>query len=178
MKFNKFFIIGFYGLAAALALVACSTAVLADYVDTSLDKRTPICPQKRNTPQAPYKFINMSNPLEPTEENIEAGKKLFLGSLAPIPCTTCHGVLGNGLGDPDFESKPPSRNFTCNQTMNHIPDGQLFWIIKTGVPRTAMPSFKSLADEQVWQLILQIRQFGYKASVITSAPPPPAPQNE
>lgn len=112
------------------------------------------------TPQAPNKFLKMKNPLAQTDENIEAGAKLFLGRLAPIPCKTCHGHLGNGLGDPEFESKPTSRNFTCAQTMSRIPDGQLFWVIKSGVPRTAMPSFDKLTDEEVWRLILHIRRLG------------------
>ena len=54
---------------------------------------------------------------------------------------------------------PRPRNFTCYYTMENLPDGQLFWIIKNGSPGTAMPSFSYLEDDQVWQLILYIRQF-------------------
>ncbi|NIP99686.1 MAG: cytochrome C, partial [Nitrospinaceae bacterium] len=40
-----------------------------------------------------------------------------------------------------------------------IPDGQMFWIIKNGSPGTRMPAFGNLSDEQIWQLVLYIRQF-------------------
>jgi hypothetical protein len=52
---------------------------------------------------------------------------------------------------------PPPRNFTCGDMMKHIPDGQLFWIIKNGSPGTGMMSFAATPDEQVWQLIQYIR---------------------
>jgi hypothetical protein len=41
--------------------------------------------------------------------------------------------------------------------LKDIPDGQLFWIIKSGSPETGMMSFDGLSDEQVWQLIHYIR---------------------
>ena len=53
---------------------------------------------------------------------------------------------------------PPPRNFACAQTVNGIPDGQLFWIIQNGSPGTSMPSFKVLRDEQVWQVVLYLRE--------------------
>jgi len=40
-----------------------------------------------------------------------------------------------------------------------LPDGQLFWIIRNGSPKTSMFAFPSLTDDQVWQLIHYIRQF-------------------
>ena len=45
----------------------------------------------------------------------------------------------------------------CKETMQNIPDGQLFWIIKNGSPGTGMPAFSDLTDEQVWQLVILIR---------------------
>lgn len=53
---------------------------------------------------------------------------------------------------------PPPRNFACKETVNGIPDGQLFWIIRNGSPGTAMPSFEELTDEQIWQLVLFLRE--------------------
>ena len=55
--------------------------------------------------------------------------------------------------------KTKPRNFTCVFTMDDLPDGQLFWVIKNGSPGTDMPSFNYLEDEQVWQLILYLRSF-------------------
>jgi len=42
--------------------------------------------------------------------------------------------------------------------MNALPDGQLFWVIQNGSPGTGMLAFKGLKDEQIWQIILYIRE--------------------
>jgi len=119
----------------------------------------PICPQKRNTPTAPDNFLKMNNPLEPSLQNIFAGQTLFHFDAIPRPCRACHGISGNGLSVLIRELSPSPRNFTCAQVMDSLPDGQLFWIIKKGSPGTAMPAFKQLEDEQIWQLIHYIRHF-------------------
>ncbi|GJL79560.1 MAG: hypothetical protein NPINA01_25490 [Nitrospinaceae bacterium] len=117
------------------------------------------CPQKRKTPKAPVKEYSRVNPLPGTPENIKAGEQIFLKKATPIACQFCHGVKGDSKGDPDFESKPAARNFTCSEMMEAIPDGQLFWVIKNGSPNTAMPAFSDLSEESVWQVIHYIRQF-------------------
>ena len=43
-------------------------------------------------------------------------------------------------------------------TINGVPDGQLFWIIRFGSPDTAMPPHPALSDEQLWQLVFYLRQ--------------------
>jgi|SaaInlStandDraft_2_1057019.scaffolds.fasta_scaffold66083_2 hypothetical protein len=122
----------------------------------------PLCPQTRNTPTAPKEFLSLSNPLPSSPENIFAGQTLFHFDAEPGPCRVCHGISGNGLGMLFRELTPSPRNFTCNQTMSNLPDGQLFWIIKNGSPGTEMPAFKSLEADQIWQLIHYIRHFTQK----------------
>ncbi len=117
-----------------------------------------ICPQPRFTQQAPEDFYNLKNPLEPTSENIKKGKLLYLTKAKPMPCKVCHGINGNGQGPMAKSFKPSPRNFTCAKTINGVPDGQLFWIIKNGSPKTGMMAFKTLNDNQIWQIILYIRQ--------------------
>jgi mono/diheme cytochrome c family protein len=119
----------------------------------------PLCPQVRNTPDAPEKFLKLTNPLPATPENVFAGQTLFHFDAEPGPCRVCHGISGNGLGILFRELTPSPRNFTCNQTMSALPDGQLFWIIKKGSPATAMPAFEKLGAEKIWQLIHYIRHF-------------------
>ena len=82
---------------------------------------------------------------------------MFHKTATPFTCKTCHGATGNGLGDPDFESTPPARNFTCKIMMDNISDGQLFWIIQYGSENTSMPPFSDLKDHEVWQLVLYVR---------------------
>ena len=114
------------------------------------------CPQPRSTTKAPESLYNRTNPLENSPDNIEKGRLLFQLDTQPS-CTMCHGS-GNGLGMMGAGMTPPPRNFTFKETMEQIPDGQLFWIIKNGSSRTGMPPFKSLADRQIWQLVHFIRQ--------------------
>ena len=121
-----------------------------------------ICPQPRNTVTAPEEFLKRKNPLEATPPNILAGKTLFYVDAQPSACRVCHGISGDGLGVLFHRVEPKPRNFTCVHTMDNIPDGQLFWIIKNGSPGTDMPSFSYLEDDQVWQLILYLRSFSKK----------------
>ena len=117
------------------------------------------CPQPRNTQKAPMEYYNQINPLKPTVENILEGKGLFEEKAKPLACKNCHGTNGDGKGPMSVELTPLPRNFTCAKTINGVPDGQLFWIIKNGSTGTDMPSFKDhLEDTQIWQLILYIRK--------------------
>ncbi len=117
-----------------------------------------LCPQPRFTKQAPPEFYNLKNPLTPTEENIKKGKLLYLNKSKPMPCKVCHGANGDGQGPMAKSFKPHPRNFTCAKTIDGVPDGQLFWIIKNGSPGTGMMGYKILKDDQIWQIILYIRQ--------------------
>ena len=121
-----------------------------------------ICPQVRNTPQAPEAFQGMTNPLDPTQKNLRAGETLFKIDARPTACKVCHGFGGDGLGIIFERLQPKPRNFTCYYTMEDLSDGQIYWIIKNGSPGTPMPSFGALSDKQVWQLVLYIRQFAKK----------------
>ena len=117
------------------------------------------CIQKRKTPQAPDNISKQLNPLKSTPENLSAGKKLYTKGAKQFPCVLCHGVKGKGDGKMAKAMTPKPRDFTCQAMMKDISDGQLFWIIRNGSKGSAMPGFKSLKDEQIWQLVFYIRQF-------------------
>jgi hypothetical protein len=117
------------------------------------------CPQKRKTPTAPEKFLNMKNPVPLNDKSLKAAETIYQLSGKPITCKTCHGEKGDGIAESGFESTPPPRNFSCAQTLKPLVDGQLFWIIRNGSPNTSMFAFPSLSDTQVWQLIHYIRRF-------------------
>jgi len=118
----------------------------------------PSCPQPRFTKQAPPNIYKLKNPLESTPENLKKGKLLYQVKAKPLPCKNCHGLAGDGNGPMARGFNPPPRNFTCKKTIEDVQDGQLFWIIKNGSPGTGMLSYKGLKDEQIWQIILHLRQ--------------------
>lgn len=135
------------GLASFLFLFGYSALVLA--AD---------CTQKRTTPQAPSNIYKQANPLTASGENISAGKKLYNKGAKPMACVQCHGVNGKGDGKLAMGLKPIPRDFSCQAMMKDIPDGQLFWIIKNGSEGTGMMAFKTLKDDQIWQLVSYIRK--------------------
>ena len=118
-----------------------------------------ICPQTRTTPQALDAIAKLKNPFESNAENYIKGESLYQWTAEPNPCKTCHGPAGNGLGMMAQGLAAMPRNFTCSETMKEISDGQMFWIIKNGSPASGMPAYKFLADDDIWKLILYIRQF-------------------
>jgi mono/diheme cytochrome c family protein len=115
------------------------------------------CPQSRATVKAPDEFYNLVNPIENTPDNIEKGRLLFSVDVQPT-CVMCHGNKGDGTGGFGADMSPKPRNFTCTEMMKDIPDGQLFWVIQNGSPETGMPPFQGLQDEQIWQILLYVRQ--------------------
>lgn len=116
-----------------------------------------VCPQPRNTKQAPGKFRNMTSPLPASQEHIKAGEKLYHETAQPLACKQCHGDKGDGQGPMGAALIPHPRNFTCGETMKDISDGQLYWIIKNGSAGTGMMAFSGMPDDQVWQLIQYLR---------------------
>lgn len=117
------------------------------------------CPKPRETPAAPEPFLSRSNPLPPLPAHLKAGERLFNGRGSQHNCTDCHGKAGDGKGPIAnlFQTRP--RDFTCTTQMEALPDGQLFWAIRTGINGTVMPASPKLSDEQIWQVVLYLRQF-------------------
>lgn len=113
------------------------------------------CPQPRFTGKAPDEYYKRTNPL--AASNSKAGEAMFSGEAGPTNCAICHGAKGDGRGILASQYDPPPRNFACAMTINGVPDGQLFWIIRFGSPGTAMPPHPALNDDQVWQLVLHLR---------------------
>jgi len=115
------------------------------------------CPQPRFTGQAPPDQYERKNPL-PEGTDTSAAMRLFKGDGSKVACATCHGEKGDGRGPLAGEFSPPPRNFKCAQTVDGIPDGQLFWIIRNGSPGTSMPAHPQMSDEEVWRMVRYLRQ--------------------
>jgi alcohol dehydrogenase (cytochrome c) len=97
------------------------------------------------------------NPLAGNTEAVAAGRTLY-----DQTCQSCHGPAGQGDRGPALNAGRLSRGGQ---------DGDLFHVIRAGVPGTQMPPFARLTDQQTWQLVSYIRSLTARAA--RPAPPPP-----
>jgi len=56
-----------------------------------------ICPQNRKTERAPGRYLEKVNPLAPTKENFEKGRKLFPKMRNRPPASSVMGVRGTAM---------------------------------------------------------------------------------
>jgi hypothetical protein len=115
------------------------------------------CPQPRFTNRAPDPEYGYVNPLVVDKENLKSGERMYFGKDGHFGCASCHGDKGAGNGMLASQFNPRPRNFACAQTVNNIPDGQLFWIIRNGSLGTGMPAHAFYSETEAWQLVLYLR---------------------
>jgi mono/diheme cytochrome c family protein len=145
-------------ILAAGIISACAVPDRKNLSKEEIQELLGKCAQPRFTQKAPDEYYSLTNPLQPTAKNLKDGEYYFQRGIKPVPCASCHGTTGDGLGRMAHMFNPPPRNFTCINTIKGVSDGQLFWIIKFGSPDTSMPAFgKKLTDNQIWQVILYVR---------------------
>ncbi len=158
MQSRVFIFVAFVLLAGCAPTASSPSAANAEEV-VSQTTSSGECPQPRKTPGAPSHLLTKKNP-HTSSAAVRDGKELYHKTSKPFTCETCHGVKGDGLGDPGFKSTPAARNFTCKATMGSLSDGQLFWVIKKGSPATSMPGFGgNLSDDDIWKLVSYLRTF-------------------
>ena len=146
------------GIRSILLRGAVASAWLVSFVIQAADPPAAECQQPRFTGKAPDDYYLRKNPLAAGNADSGAGERIYGGEIEGINCAVCHGRKGNGKGVLAKDYVPPPRNFQCSGTINGIPDGQLFWIIRFGSPNTEMPDHPKLSEEQIWQLVSFIRQ--------------------
>lgn len=113
------------------------------------------CPQPRKTKTAPGQYLNKDIP---NSASADRGEKLYRKSAKPMACKMCHGDKGDGQGQLGKALKPAPRNFTCNETMQDVTPGQMFWVIKNGSPGTGMVAHnKTLDDKEIWDVVKYIQ---------------------
>jgi mono/diheme cytochrome c family protein len=91
----------------------------------------------------------MVNPLTPSKEVLEAGRKYY-----NTFCVVCHGVIGDGKGYivPKF-TQPPS---LLSDKVRNWPDGRIYHIATVG--QGLMPSYKQqVPSDQRWAIIHYLR---------------------
>lgn len=92
-----------------------------------------------------------------------SGEKTYKGK-----CATCHGTTGEADGPAAKQLRPKPVNFvddTKNNPpgrMGHKSDAELMTSIKQGVVGTAMPSWVTLSDQEVSDVLAYIRSIKKK----------------
>jgi len=98
------------------------------------------------------------NPVKPDEPSIAAGQKLY-----GTHCVTCHGPKGAGDGAQASKFTPPPSNLADAQWKHGPSDGEIFTVIRNGVPQTSMLSFaKKMTERQIWDVVNFMRSIGPK----------------
>jgi mono/diheme cytochrome c family protein len=106
-------------------------------------------------PQPPATFADIKNTLSPNDENINAGKEIYLKY-----CSTCHGEKGKGDGPASASLDPKPEKLNANQA--GLSDAYLYWRIAEGGSmepfKSGMPPWKAiLSEEQIFQIITFLR---------------------
>lgn len=90
----------------------------------------------------------LKNPLQPTQENLLEGIKVFHEA-----CDGCHGTATarSGWGTTDFYPRVPQFGFEPPR----IPDWQIFWVAKNGIRYTGMGGYApEMSDDHAWKVAL------------------------
>jgi mono/diheme cytochrome c family protein len=99
---------------------------------------------------------SLSNPLASTPESIAAGRRVY-----DATCAACHGNLAQGavkagitisIIEEQRGKQPP--DLTDDRADHGSSDGDVFTVIKRGLPPTMMPGFGGqLSDDDIWRLV-------------------------
>ncbi|RLJ19528.1 hypothetical protein DJ030_09375 [bacterium endosymbiont of Escarpia laminata] len=102
----------------------------------------------------PDQYVDLSNPLPASSENISDGKKLYQAQ-----CPVCHGASGEGNGPAGKLLVPSPANLAITRRLPVATDAFIFWTLSEGGEPfgTAMPAFgNQLTDKEIWQIALYI----------------------
>lgn len=98
------------------------------------------------------------NPVKADETSSAAGQKLFA-----THCATCHGSKGGGDGVQAAKFTPRPSNLVDAEWKHGPSDGEIFTVIRNGVPKTAMSPFgKKMTERQTWDIVNYMRGVGPK----------------
>lgn len=80
-----------------------------------------------------------------------AGAAIFAAN-----CVICHGAKGDGRGLRRAAMIPPPANLTLPPWSSASSAGRTFLAIRNGVPGTAMTSWPTLSDRDIWNVVAYI----------------------
>jgi mono/diheme cytochrome c family protein len=75
-------------------------------------------------------------------------------------CVLCHGESGDGFGLRREGLASPPRDFTDPRWRQTTSPRRIFFAIREGLAPAAMPSWKTLSDDQIWDLTAYVWSLG------------------
>jgi mono/diheme cytochrome c family protein len=127
----------------------------------ALSAPAPTASRTQNVTSQPA--AGVKNPVAPTTESMTAGKRAY-----EVHCAACHGSLAQGAAKGDItisiieEQKgrqPP--DLTDAQRDHGSTDGEIFNVIKRGLPPTMMAGYDGrIADAEIWSIVNYLRSLG------------------
>jgi mono/diheme cytochrome c family protein len=107
----------------------------------------------------------LKNPVASTPATVAAGKKVYDAN-----CAACHGNMAQGavkagiaisIIEEQRGKQPP--DLTDDQWDHGSSDGEIYSVIKKGVPPTMMGGFDgSIPDSEIWNIVNYIRTLAAK----------------
>jgi mono/diheme cytochrome c family protein len=95
------------------------------------------------------------NPVKPTQESLNKGKKVYV-----IDCAMCHGDKGDGKGDMASDIKNVT-DFTNPDALKNRTDCDLFHTIRHG-KGDMPPEGDRVKEDEIWNLVNYVRAFAKK----------------
>lgn len=112
---------------------------------------------------APAPAAGQKNPVKPTDKSQARAKEIY-----GADCALCHGDNGNGKTDVASGMGVSLKDWSDPKTLADRPDQDLFNVIRNGKGKMPAEEAGRAKDDEVWNLIIYIRNL-YKL------PPAPAP---
>ena len=105
----------------------------------------------------------ISNPIPPTNENLIAGGKMYLGE-----CSGCHGTPGKTENETGDSLYPPIPQFPKVGT--EYTEAQIFWVAKHGIRRSGMfANGKWDSDQKLWTIAAFIKHMNALPQPVSEA---------
>ena len=105
-------------------------------------------PWAPSTPPWSATLPRVTNPLTPTDQNLEDGMKLYT-----MNCALCHGGLDRKPSTLATRFYPPPPNLISDPPDD--PEWHIFYTIRTGIRYTGMPAWdKTLTEQDMWKITM------------------------
>ncbi len=120
-------------------------------------------------PRAPKEARALKNPYVASAEVVADGAAIYRGRGN---CSVCHGDTGRGDGAGGAMLRPAPRDFTDIQFHRGRTDGELFWVIKFGVPSTGMMSYtpRMISEAEAWRVVHYLRTLASDEGAVLRTP--------